>query len=132
MAISTDWDNEEKTILLSVFEDEWTWADFHDAAKEMHSLIRTVDHSVDLILYHKHPQPLGNPLIHFNSVQKTQPANVGQVIVVNPHMNAALMGFLKVLSNVVMKANKSASAVQIVDNMEEARRTINKANSLKH
>jgi hypothetical protein len=127
MAITSTWYNNEKTIIITRFETEWIWNDFHKAVREMHEMIRTVPHRVDLIMLHKVDQPLGNPMIHFRKAFENQPDNTGQVVVVNSNLNPVAKRFMNALAGIFDRAFPSKSKVYIVDSIDEAEKLIAKS-----
>ena len=49
MPITVKWYNEEKTILLEIFEGQWTLVEYRQLIDEAVALLATVDHTVHII-----------------------------------------------------------------------------------
>ena len=47
MAVTAEWENEEKTIILYAFSGEWTWEEFDVVAHDVGAMLDSVDHKVD-------------------------------------------------------------------------------------
>lgn len=126
MPITYHWNSEAKYLMVITFDGTWTWDDFHNQIKDIHKEIEIVSHTADMLLWHKVAQPLGNPLIHFNSAARQQPANTGMVIVVAPPYNSAAISFLLSLSSIVRKIYPTKSVVTIVMSLAEAEKLLGK------
>src|SRR5215207_6425768 len=50
MAITTLWDDSNKTRIRMEFETSWTWADLENAISKTDEFIASVAHSVDIII----------------------------------------------------------------------------------
>jgi hypothetical protein len=50
MAINTQWDDNNKTRILVEFETSWTWNELETSLEQADNMIRSVSHSVDIII----------------------------------------------------------------------------------
>ncbi len=119
MSITVEWDNPEKTIVRVTFAGRWTWAEFYEfVTKQVQPLIRTVDHTVDVISDFRDsgPLPLGPAITYANNVMKSYPPNAGIMVIVS---NSLL---IKTLVNVFSSAFKSGIGAKTfaVTSLEEA------------
>jgi hypothetical protein len=49
MSIDIEWDNEEKTIILTTYSGEFTWDEFEATSRETEAMLKGVDHEVDIL-----------------------------------------------------------------------------------
>ncbi len=49
MAIQVNWENDEKTVLLNIYEGAWTMDDFYLAVQQTNALLDSVSHRVNII-----------------------------------------------------------------------------------
>ena len=91
MAVTTNWYNEDQTIILITHESGWTWAEYHASVVELYRLLDSVSHVVDTIIdfrtsatlpsgtpsqlgkineYMKHPHLGNNVIVGANSLIK--------------------------------------------------------------
>jgi hypothetical protein len=124
MAAKPQWDNPEQTAILTIFDEEYGWEDFYAAVREMHKLVTTVPHSVDLILVQHKKLPPGNPLAHFQTAFKRQPPNIGRVVVINSAQTSAVRSFMKALASIMDRLYPQRGGVLFADSVEDARRIL--------
>ncbi|MBK8023508.1 MAG: hypothetical protein IPK19_19265 [Chloroflexi bacterium] len=131
MSIDVHWDNEEKDVVVALFDGEWTWNDFHDAVQRIHVMVASVEQTVDILLFHKVDQPLGNPLINFEQSLKNQPPNTGRVIVINTKINRAAMSFAMRLAAILTRIYPRVGPVVMASSVEEARAMLDRPDHFK-
>jgi hypothetical protein len=49
MSVGVEWDNDGKTAIRFIYQDSWTWEEFHSSIQQGLLLMDTVNHSVDHI-----------------------------------------------------------------------------------
>jgi hypothetical protein len=54
MGIYTFWDNDEKTIIRTVYEQMWTWEEYRTVSLQAGMMLASVPHRVDAILDRRH------------------------------------------------------------------------------
>lgn len=104
MAITVNWDNAQKTALYIRSEGSWTWEEFHQAFQDGTACVRSVDHSVDIIIHmvdFAAQRPPTNAFKHWLSAMHQVPDNTGLVILVpgNGWVQAFASAFLRVLGD---------------------------------
>lgn len=124
MLITPRWENSTKQVVITEFGDTYTWNDFYKTVHEVHHMVATVDHQVDLIFCYAAGLPPGNPLVHFRKVFEGQPTNTRQVVIVNGAINPAAKAFMKALSSVLQKVFPSKRQVIFTDSLDEAHRML--------
>jgi hypothetical protein len=124
MAAIPEWDNAEQTIIRTIFDEEYGWEDFYAAVREMHRMVASVPHTVDLILVQHRKLPPGNPLAHFQTAFKQQPPNTGRVIVINAAQSQAVRSFMKALASIMDRLYPQKGSVLFADSLEDARRIL--------
>jgi hypothetical protein len=50
MPIRTEWETDEKKVLLSIYEGKWDLDEFYAAVQVINTMMDTVDHEVNIIL----------------------------------------------------------------------------------
>lgn len=107
--------------MIATFAGEWTWHDFQREMSAMHQAVGNQGTPVDLLLWHTSRHPSGNPLMQFNEAIRSQPANVGRVIVLHTNDGGSLiLSVMKSLSNIVKRINPTRTSVTIVSTQKEA------------
>jgi hypothetical protein len=87
MAISLQWENEEKTIIHWTFDGPWTWADFETAQAEFHAMLRTVEHLVDVLADMRHAPALPrDTFANFKRMERKVVPNRDRVVLVTESM----------------------------------------------
>lgn len=117
--ITIEWDSER--LIMAEFNAAWTWDDFHTTVEQIHRMIATADHTVDVIIWHKRHMPPANPVAHFSRTLKNQPPNTGRIVIVHPPVQSALGNFLKSLAAAVQRAYPSVMPILNADSIEDAR-----------
>jgi hypothetical protein len=78
------WQDEERSIILQIYTETWTWDDLYDACRHSAAMMRTVDGRVDVIadFTHSGAIPIGGGILHARNVMSAYPGNWGVVVVV--------------------------------------------------
>jgi len=86
MSIKTGWDTKDSTIIRCVIQGNWTWEEFHDAAKEIQRLSTKVSFRVDMMidLAEAGPLPMASASLHIKGMLDRMPEHFGVVILVSP------------------------------------------------
>lgn len=116
--IEIGWDSEH--LIIAAFNAPWTWDDFHSTVAEIHRMIASVEHTVDVIIWHKRHMPPANPVSHFSRTLKNQPPNTGRIVIIHPPVQSPLGTFLKSLAAAVQRAYPNAMPILNADTVEEA------------
>jgi hypothetical protein len=92
MAVLTQWDDPQRTILRYVFSGRYTWEDLHTAAKSAQRLLDSVYHPVDVILDIQHSSHTPREFIgEFRRLATITHPNTGlHILVSNNPLNALL------------------------------------------
>jgi hypothetical protein len=119
MAIITQWDNDEKTIVRHDFQGRWTWEEFFAADRRASELVDSVTHRVDIISNMREGiMPREAALANARSVIHRLKSNIGViVVVVNPLLAVTTTVFKKVdkdFDRVVRAANSLQDARQLI------------------
>ncbi|MCU0499147.1 MAG: hypothetical protein MUF87_17475 [Anaerolineae bacterium] len=99
MSIKTNWENEDKTVILHIYEGEWSWEDYYQAqtvkTKEM---MQSVSHTVHIFadFHTTNYIPRGVLISHVQNALKAYPPNWGFLIFV------IKSGFLKSLGTKII------------------------------
>jgi len=120
MAIMPRWENPTKRLVITEFGETYNWNDFYTAVHEIHNMVASVEHQVDLIFSYASDLPPGNPLVHFRRAFEGQPVNTRQVIIVNASINPSLLAFMKTLSSVLQKMFPSKRQIMFTKSLDEA------------
>ena len=86
MPIRVFLDDNNKTLIRSIFTDEWDWEAFNLATRRIIELASPVDYAVDLLtdLTNTSTFPPGEALSHILKLRKNRPPNLRTIVVVNP------------------------------------------------
>jgi hypothetical protein len=83
MDIPVVWENDEKTILRFDERVPWTWAEFDQAVDRLVTMMRSVNHTVHILVFSPERFPSGFPLVHFQRVVLLLPPNTGLIVLLN-------------------------------------------------
>jgi len=117
MPINQYWDNNEKTILLVVFEPEWTWQEYSDGLDETREIVKDIEHTyheiIDMRQTGKVPQ--SSPIQHMMKGRQQGSRYLGIVVLVGaPKM-------MEIFVNVFKKAYGTRFPERlIVETIEDA------------
>jgi hypothetical protein len=116
MSIQVEWDNEDHRIIRFDYDDKWTWADHFAAVQQSVAMMKTVDHTVDMIINLENSSHLPpNALTNIRSTALKGTPNWRITVLVG--MNT----FAQLLMNMFGKINKDLGQHFVaVDTMEEA------------
>ena len=120
-AIEIAWDSEAKNYIIVNFKEDWTWEQFHAAVRQMHEMVRSVNYTVDMVMWHQAKFPQGNLLSNFRSAVRDQPKNTGQIIIVPLITRSPIISFMKTLANALEQIYPERSKILMVDSMDEAK-----------
>lgn len=120
--IEIEWDSER--LIIAAFNEAWTWDDFHATVAEIHRMIASVEHTVDVIIWHKRHMPPANPVAHFSRTLKNQPPNTGRIVIIHPPVQSPLGSFIKSLAAAVQRAYPNAMPIINADSLADARARI--------
>ena len=127
MGITTQWDNDAKTIIRCIYAGSWEWSDMHRSIAEVKALMQSVAHTVDIIIDVTHSQVLpANPLTHLDNLHSLpREANAGQTILVGANM------FVKRIYALFCRANPEMIVrFQVAATLDEARAILTRQPSL--
>ncbi len=92
MAVRTEWDNSEKTIMRWTFTGAWTWDEYYQARTATNARIAAENHIVDLIVDLRNSNTVPNGLLtHGKNAVTASPENIGVTALVGA--NAVLRAF---------------------------------------
>ncbi len=116
------WDNDERTILHGHLEPGWDWNTFFDVIADCYMMIRTVRHTVDIVITGlDDAQPSGSILQHLHSIRGNKPYNVGKLVLVRPgKIMQAIHDFYNLISQTQLP-------MLLADTLDEARDILAKA-----
>lgn len=123
-SIVPHWENSTKQVIITEFGESYTWGDFYQVVNEVHHMVTSVDHQVDMIFCYAAGLPPGNPLVHFRKAFESQPTNVRQVVIVNQAIAPALQSFMKALSSILLKILPSKRQVIFAHSLDEAQKIL--------
>jgi hypothetical protein len=87
MSITVTWDNDDKSIILMTFEQPWTLPELETSQTQLHSLMFSVAHPVDLMLdVSKTGVPPANAMGRFRALSKVRFPNQRLLILVGTNM----------------------------------------------
>ncbi|MBI5667213.1 MAG: hypothetical protein HZC41_04325 [Chloroflexi bacterium] len=122
MPVHIQWDDDAHTIIRTTGEGKWTWDEYHEAIQRTVQLMKSVNHSVDLIHVRlpSSTMPPGSPMPHYQHSLRLMPPNTG----INVFVNAS--PFARALMGVFMKlyAGRMEGKNYIAASVEEARALI--------
>ena len=122
MKFQVEWDNPEKTIIRVTYPEKWTWNDFFESMVEETALMRTVQHTVHLLVDLRQSKsiPVGGALTHSRNALNDLPDNWGILAVVSTNV------LIQRLATVFRTAftNRIGAKTFVVASMDEAYRLI--------
>jgi hypothetical protein len=94
MPHTVDWHDPEQTIILRTLSGDWGWEEFVAGFDEIFARIRSVPHTVDVIL---DDSAAGEPpgvgaMTHFGRIWSSRPPNLGAIIIVGAGEYMRIMG----------------------------------------
>lgn len=128
MPIHVHWDNDEKTILMEVFEGRWVIEDYYRMIDEAVERLAEVSHTVHIIAdATQSTMPPTQIMIGMQYALKRIPSNQGLTVFVK--LNRVMLMFVEVARQISPTVAKST---YMADTVEEARRLIaEKGNTFK-
>lgn len=123
VAISVDWDNDEKNAIRYEFSEKWTWSEFFAALDQDDEMIASVPHTVHLILDFRQARVVPpNPGAQFRSVAQQVSDQLGMIIVVGTNMwfEMVVQMFVKLYGSSV----KGITGLKTVKTLDEAHTAI--------
>lgn len=116
MAVTVSWVDDSKTIILRVFEGQWTWEEFNDSQQKAAEMLSSIQYEVPQIFdFSKATVIPSEALSHIRDSGHDMPDNRGASIVVSTNK------FYGQLYNVLDKVfPRLTRKVVIVETREEA------------
>lgn len=118
MINTVEWHGDE--LVVAVFSQPWTWLDFYEIVKHMHTLIAQKPHTVHMVIIHQANFPPGNPLRNFQAAIQDQPPNAGHIFIIPKDPHSPFQSFMKALVSIVEKVNPKMSRIRMVGSIAEA------------
>ena len=121
MAVTVEWDNDEKTILRYIFTGRLRWGDYYPALQQGREMMDSVSHKVCILndmrnLDYFPPNMVSNA----RSVISSRPANTGLAIFLTRN------SFFKVLYKIIAQVVPEVpTGYLLVDDADEAYRRLN-------
>ncbi len=98
MGVSTQWDNEEKTVIRYVYEGKWTWDEYYPEHQKAREMTKSVEHTVHVLVDVRNGALLPKgALTHSRSALTNKPENEGITIIVGANL------FIQVMANAVRR-----------------------------
>ncbi len=83
MGITIVWDNSDHTVMRMTFTSPWNWDDLETILTEVHAMLDTVNHRVDVIVDMKNSGAIPEGAFwRFHKLTQTKHRNRGRVILV--------------------------------------------------
>ena len=121
MSIKNYWTDDRKDMLVSVFEDQWTWDQYYLNLDEIHKMLGTVDHLVDYVIDFRVSAgfPPGNVMAHMRyAAAQFRGKNVGNIAIVGSNM------YVRMIFDMfrrVYRSNLPTGNIFVVKDLDEAR-----------
>ncbi|MCY4064684.1 MAG: hypothetical protein OXG53_20150 [Chloroflexi bacterium] len=114
MPISVKWNDRSKALIESQFQDPWTLEQFIDARKAWYRMIKSVDHSVPILLDLRESQTAPNGMLRqFSAIHRSPHPRQGHIYILG--WNAIYQKLSQHLFDGVVDPGKS---VILVDSIE--------------
>lgn len=125
MSIRVDWGDDSKRYILVTYLDEWTWQDYQESYRTRFEMIRTVEHTVDVIVdVRAYPNPPGPDAARYLKLMwDMRPPNLGRTIMIGADTSGFMKNLVQIFAN-MMKAESQRP--YFVDSMEQALALISK------
>ncbi len=118
MAVNVMWEDEQKKVLLLIFEAHWTLQEFDDAVKRSYDMMDTVDYIVNLIIDLRNGRELPGGFIGgLRKVSKTPHPNHGLMVLIG--VNAFVRAVYDVFSK-LYPGKASERSMRIAADYDEA------------
>ena len=116
MTIHVKWGNNDKTILIWVFEAAWDWDEFYASQEKSTAMLETVSsHIVDVIADMRHTRSLPSDMLsRYRQSRQFIAANEGRTVIVAN----LLVKTLAITYNSIF--SRSADKLLVADTLEEA------------
>lgn len=116
------WDNDERTVIRMEYLPLQTWDQHHARMEQVATMIREVEHIVDLIILFEGAvtPPSGSAISHFRRSWLSMPSNAGVVVDVgvSPILAALIHLFIRLYSR------ELGNKIFFAPTLEEARKII--------
>lgn len=121
MPIQVSWANDQKTVILSVFGEDWTLEEYHNMIDDMYKMTTSVKHTVHTINDFSNNRSSPTKLLSTGRhVENRKVPNSGMGIIVNANP------FIKAMGQVSMRLFLKDLNIQFVKSIEEAYQVIAK------
>jgi hypothetical protein len=118
MPVSTRWDNDQKNIMLWVFEGRWTWNDYYECRDDVNADIAAMTHTVHIIVDMRTSNTLPNSVItHGHSAVSQPPRNLGLTVIVgvNPVLRAFYGMFSRLYTSLLVQKRVEMHMVRTIE-----------------
>jgi hypothetical protein len=83
MAITVDWDNDEKTTLRYIYTGRWNWDEYNNAVSRAHELVAGIDYPINVIADFSESRLMPDLAISgFKKSLETNPINFNIAVIV--------------------------------------------------
>jgi len=118
MPIKTEWETDEKVVLLSIYEGHWDLDEFYAAVQDINNMMDSVDHEVNIILDMRNSKALPKGFIGaIRQTGKKRHPCLGTMVLVGGNL------LLRTFNDMFLKLYprpSSSRAMYMVANYEEA------------
>ncbi|MBX3085003.1 MAG: hypothetical protein KF716_25435 [Anaerolineae bacterium] len=97
MTVHVQWENSRQTAIRVTFDPQWRWQDYDASVDEVRQMLRSVDHTVDIIsdIRTSTPQTQGLAWNHFRRTFSDIPHNIGMVVIAGRgHFTASIFSLV--------------------------------------
>ena len=121
MAHRITWDNQGKTVVLQQYVAPATKTDLYELAQASAKLLRTVNHSVHLIIDERDIRLTYSPE-DMRALENIVPTNQGQIVVVMPDIMASYKKYVHAIASPV--APQAFTEPWYVNSIDDARKLL--------
>lgn len=114
MAIKVNWHDKNKTLIETVFEDDYTLDEFLSARKKWHRMIKSVDYIVPIVLDMRRTfSPPDGIMRQFIAIHRTPHPRQGHIYIIG--LNSPYQKLSKHLFDGVVDPSKSVELIESLD-----------------
>ncbi|MBN1202788.1 MAG: hypothetical protein JXJ20_13130 [Anaerolineae bacterium] len=121
MHLTTEWDNDEKTIMRVTYHPGWTWDDLEANLPKEEAMLDSVDHTVNVIADFRGTRLPPGAIVRLPMIASSPPymhANSGMMVMVGSPV------FMEEVVGIYKRVFGQAQKLTVVGTLEEARALI--------
>ena len=120
MPMTTEWADDQKSVIVTTSEGAWTWDEYHAALDKVVEMAGTVTHRVDIInvALMSAKSPIGSGMPHYQRAMRNLPPNIEMMVMAN--RSFLVKAIFSVFNKLQSKSNNDKLKMAAAISMAEA------------